>query len=289
MNTITSPEKFYYDLQNSRFREHAFVQWEEYRRRVTDRILSRCDRDKTLALFGAGRCNDIDLKRLSEHFRQVTLIDINEEAMLAALKQYGLADSPKVRIAVKDFVGIEDEDYIRYLAVLQEDLLRGPHVPDEKDSLTLRQLDHMYEKAKKHMPHLGDKKYDYSLVLNVHSQLNDTADWIRTRLLTLHNAPISYETRLPIRILSETAGIVGRFNDALFQATKEKAFIGYELGLEGQPGEGIQGALQTYRDLRLRETKNRIRSMEQEVFTWPYDRSQKIVFSVLLETFSVFL
>ncbi len=289
MRETISAEKFYYDLQNSRVREHAFNQWEEYRKQVTNLLITACDQGKTLAIFGAGRGNDMDLSRLAGHFREITLIDLNENAMQSAVRQYSLEGHPAIKLEQQDFVGITDEDYIQYLSVMGREYLQMGYVLNDPVSQTFTELERLYEKAGKHRPDFGRKRYDYSLVLNVHSQLNDTADWIRTHMMSLLGEPVDYHNRTAVRILEETALIVKKFNEAVLAATGETTFIGYEIGIQGQPGDGIQGALQTHQDLRKREKCGQIRLKQQDLLTWPYDRKQKIVFTVLLETLSVLL
>lgn len=289
---LTSPAKFYYDLQSSRFREQAFEQWEDYRNSITDLLLSSCEKGKTLAIFGAGRCNDIDLSRLSEHFSQITLIDINDASMYSALWRYDLSQHPNVKMVIKDFVGIIDEDYIKYVyALLREHkeykLFHQKNFTNASNSKALKQLDAMYKKARAHDLDLGQKLYDYSLTLNVHSQLNDTADWIRTKLMSMLDADTEYNRMISRKINQETKGIIKKFNDAILAATKIRAFIGYERWVLGHGGRGVQGAIQAYADLREREYRNELKSIRQTHFIWPYDRSQKIEYDIQVETLNL--
>ncbi len=61
--------------------------FQEHRSRVTSQILEmrRTDDDR-LCLLGAGNCNDVDLNELASNFRQITLVDIDRQAV-----EFGLA------------------------------------------------------------------------------------------------------------------------------------------------------------------------------------------------------
>jgi hypothetical protein len=59
--------------------------WElfrEHRKRVTDIALEAGG--ETLAVLGAGNCNDLELGALTAHFREVHLVDLDREALLRA-------------------------------------------------------------------------------------------------------------------------------------------------------------------------------------------------------------
>lgn len=283
MKRNISPRQFYYNLQNSRLKEHAFYEWEEYRNEVSDLLIESCDTGKTLAIFGAGQCNDINLEWLSGHFAKIVLIDINKAALLSAIKRYTLAAHAIVQLLVRDFVGITDEDYVDYASTVLEYVDKNA----SNTSNTMKQLNHMYKKAQLHTLDFGNKQYDYSLVLNVHSQLNDTADWIWTEAQKLLGKPVDHRDPIRTYIHHKTDEIIKKFNDALFAATKETAFIGYETGMEGSNHGGIHGAMQACQDLRKREQWDKIKSVQQNRLTWPYDRSRQIVFSIMMESVSV--
>ena len=55
----------------------AYEDWREYRQLLTDTVIEcgNGDQSKTIAIIGAGRCNDIDLKALCRHFEIITLVD----------------------------------------------------------------------------------------------------------------------------------------------------------------------------------------------------------------------
>ena len=278
-----SPEAFYYRLQNSRKKDFAFHEWRAYRKEVTDLLLQSCDSGSTLAVFGAGPCNDLDLARLSEHFSQITLLDFNEASMKSALRRYSLEASPRIRLEISDFAGITDEDYIDFLSQLQKEYLHN----FTSSSPALESLNRMYEKARRYMPDFGQNQYDCCLALNIHSQLNDTADWLRTSMSEYMGRPLSSDRQIAERVRRENTVFIKKFNDALLSAVRHLAFIGYETGLENREGLVIQGAFQAFEDLRKRQRQGFLHSICRHHLLWPCDRAKDIVFSVLLETLQV--
>lgn len=67
----------------------AWEAWRGYRGQVTDYILENSQRGTSLAVFGAGRLNDLSLPQLLEHFSKVTLFDLDEAAMWEAVWRDG--------------------------------------------------------------------------------------------------------------------------------------------------------------------------------------------------------
>ncbi|MDB5389789.1 MAG: hypothetical protein JWM11_5435, partial [Planctomycetaceae bacterium] len=43
-----------------------------------------------LCVFGAGNCNDLDLHRLRNHFREIHLVDLDADALLAGCQAQGV-------------------------------------------------------------------------------------------------------------------------------------------------------------------------------------------------------
>ena len=78
----------YDELLKTQTIPHAYENWAEYRRELTEYLTGVTDAGSTLAVFGAGSCNDLDLCMLREHFSQITLIDCQKESMFAALDTY---------------------------------------------------------------------------------------------------------------------------------------------------------------------------------------------------------
>ena len=93
---------------------NAWNDWEEYREGLTDLIIGYGKKtdSRTLSIIGAGRCNDVDLRLLAEHFERIVLFDYDAESMEKAVKSYGseCRDRNQFEICVSSLTGIKRED-----------------------------------------------------------------------------------------------------------------------------------------------------------------------------------
>ena len=110
----------YDELLKTQTIPHAYENWAEYRRELTEYLTGVTDAGSTLAVFGAGSCNDLDLCMLREHFSQITLIDCQKESMFAALDTYQLREDASLVLKEADFLGITPAEYREYAERLRE-------------------------------------------------------------------------------------------------------------------------------------------------------------------------
>ena len=132
----------------------AFESWALYREQVTDLILASVSQPDLLqeaspqtsiqdversrwpmptsgtkatgsiALFGIGPANDIDLRRLSERFERIMLIDLDREGMESGLVRYGLQHCPKVALWDTSLSGVTMEDVAAFFETLYDQVVR---------------------------------------------------------------------------------------------------------------------------------------------------------------------
>lgn len=281
---IKNGAQVYNELRTWR-KTDAFEEWGAYRQELTQFLLANCEKGQHLAIMGAGHCNDVDLRKLAEHFSEITLIDFDDAAMTRAGKQQGVEHEARIHPLAVDFVGLKAADYIHYADVVLRALEN--RVTIEPWFQILEELNSMYEKISSYQVDLGQDVYDCSLVLGVHSQLNDMASWIWSRCQTKGIQRVD-ESQDPVgsRINDETPAIVRRFNDAVCQATKETLITGHETGIVGSC-QSIQGAAQAERDLKIRESSGQLALTKTHVTQWPYDLADHLVFTMLLQVFQV--
>ncbi|MBR0457576.1 MAG: hypothetical protein IJJ01_13015 [Firmicutes bacterium] len=233
-------------------KDDEFKDWAGYRERLTEFVISCIPSGASLLILGAGKCNDLDLKKLAQHCGTITLSDYQPETAEEAFHQYGLSPSENLKFAASDYVGITDEDYLAYTDLLLKTMekLRSDQEPQinvqnqgdvlEKNAgpelSALREcLEQIYKSNENYEIDLGDKDYDYAVVTGVHSQLNNSFrglfQYIRKdiedrggeiRFLDNLNTAIFQTTR------KHTKDLVTRFNDAIFDAVREGLIYGYE-------------------------------------------------------------
>lgn len=257
----------------------AYEKWADYRAAMTDYLLSSTGRDSTLAIFGAGCCNDIDLARLAGHFRSITLLDMDEAAMRQGLTRCQLHDFPGIRPEVLELVGITATDYEDFSALLTEQLqLFGSEIdPQLLAGVALSFLYPVYERAESHRLRLGSRRFDYTVSFGLHSQLNNMFAWIWNAVAgPLGCADASDgDTQVLSYLASRTAPIVSRVNDTILDCTGRTAFFANELeNLTSHTP--VSGALECIRDV-----KERFPGCSAAVVDWAF--SESVTYRMLLQ------
>ncbi len=265
----------YDELLKFQILPHAHEEWAEYRTAITDYILANTRPRTSIGIFGAGRCNDMDLSRLADYFSEITLLDADKSAMEYAKKQYHLTNHPGIHMEVAEFTGITADDYRSFGDELSSLLnVRGIHTDIHVLSdYALFKLEKLYQKSGNYLPDFGIRRFDYTITFGVHSQINNMAAWIWSAFASnLHKD----DPAVHKRIIRANDLLIPRLNTAILTATKERAFFGCELTRTGS-SDSIQGACQCIRDL-----KSRGQILNQSVVLWPFDVSQNILYEMLL-------
>jgi len=250
LNKETSRAQHIYNQFKARAsRDDEFNDWAGYRDRLTEFVISCVPSGGSLLILGAGKCNDLDLKKLAEHCGVITLSDYRPETAEEAFRQYGLSPSENLRFAESDYVGITDEDYLAYTNLLLKTMeklsgnqkplgdsleeIAGPELSALKEC-----LEQIYQRNAGYEIDLGNAAnavYDNAVVTGVHSQLNNSFrglfQYVRKdvedrggeiRFLENLNTAIFKTTR------RHTKKLVTRFNEAVFAAVREGVVYGYE-------------------------------------------------------------
>lgn len=260
-----------------RYNPNAFEEWEEYRRKLTDIVIGGISKGSTLAIYGAGRCNDIDLNRLADHFSEITLLDCDEAAMQAALARYHLAGEPGIRTECFDFVGITEDDYEK-LAIDMNGVLDSGEITET----TMRPVIEAFYASHEDFIYRSPR-YDAVLAAGLHSQLNQTAVSMWRTLCADRGMRLDPVCDPVCNLFHEwTYPIIVRFNQLLFYSAKQKAFIAYEQSIQGHEGS-IQGAMQLREDLQRRIEQRQANLNEQHELIWPQNRANGMIFEMIVD------
>ena len=266
----------YDELLQFQILPHARNDWAEYRTAVTAYLLQHTEPQSSVAVFGAGRCNDIDLREFRKHFSSVTLIDSNRDSMQEALAAYDLTDDPSMHLFSCDFTGITPQDYRNFSDALTSFCQVNGSRTDIRllADYAVSGLDSLYVKADQHNPDFGTGCFDYSMAFGVHSQINSMAAWIFSAFAAQLG---QQEPSVESRIIRANDRLIPRLNDVILKATKTAAFFGCELKNTAVSGS-IQGACQCIEDLHKRGIVT-----EQAVTLWPFDQNQNIIYQMLIQ------
>lgn len=260
----------YDDLLSLQTIPTAYTDWAGYRERLTDFIVEQTDPHTTACIVGAGACNDFDLRRLSDHFDRLLLLDRDTDAMREGMARQGIRIS-EGNLLHADLLGIPENVYRsiadHMLAAIREQQRRT--APDAKtvERLFLREMDaaFMNRQQDKLMEQIGIA--DYSICCGVHSQMLTIFPQmarVYQRYIDIRPGAIDQKVRKWVPSVME------ELNDALFRWATKGVVVGLEEYRIGEIG-GIDGASQAM-DL-LRKSGHTI--LAQTSLEWEFEPKRK--------------
>ena len=244
---------------------NAYKEWRGYRQKLTDFIEENCVAEggckPVLAIWGAGRSNDIDLARLAERFKLV-LIDRDAEAC----KTYGLEKTDVICVDLP-FWNVELETYEMFEALLAE---------GEEAEIVIEHLKQVaFDNSHRVLPDIG-RRFDYSVCVGLHSQLNARFAGLLYMYRENYDEEELQMIENAIRALNEAA--VTRTNDVIYMLTEKLMVFGLEWAVVNESAmdqwekfvpEDIEGALQLRHDIGMHKDFDIRIEAERRLF-WPF-------------------
>ena len=248
---------------------NAYKEWRGYRQKLTDFIEENCVAEggckPVLAIWGAGRSNDIDLARLAERFKLV-LIDRDAEGLAQACKAYGLEETDAICVDLP-FWNVELETYEMFEALLAE---------GEEAEIVIEHLKQVaFDNSHRVLPEIG-RRFDYSVCVGLHSQLNARFAGLLYMYRENYDEEELQMIENAIRALNEVA--VTRTNDVIYMLTEKLMVFGLEWAVVNESAmeqweklvpEDIEGALQLRRDIGMHKGFDIRIEAERRLF-WPF-------------------
>lgn len=248
---------------------NAYKEWRGYRQKLTDFIEENCvaegGRKPVLAIWGAGRSNDIDLARLTERFKLV-LIDRDAEGLAQACKAYGLEETDAICVDLP-FWNVEFEIYEMFEALLAE---------GEEAEIVIEHLQQVaFDNSHRVLPDIG-RRFDYSVCIGLHSQLNARFAGLLYMYRENYDEEELQMIENAIRALNEAA--VTRTNDVIYMLTEKLMVFGLEWAVVNESAmeqweklvpEDIEGALQLRHDIGMHKDFDIRIEAERRLF-WPF-------------------
>lgn len=275
-------DKSLYDqLKETMYIPGAYDKWQQYRQEVTGIILEECH-CKSVLIVGAGNCNDIDIKEISECFESVTLFDRSYNGIEDSNI---IADSyDNVTYVTGDILGISDDSYRRLCQDVQE------YIAINMDGFSMKALADKYitlisDIYKNVMPIIPFKtdSFDMVVCIGVHSQINNMLAWMWE---AYESALGQQDVRVHQYISRENDRIIKDFNDKLFDIAKKHIVIGAEQGRKGIKG-AVEGAHQCILDVQRRINEYSYIDVNLSVIDWPFDVERDIVYQMLIASVDV--
>ncbi len=248
---------------------NAYKEWRGYRQKLTDFIEENCVAEggckPVLAIWGAGRSNDIDLARLAERFKLV-LIDRDAEGLAQACKAYGLEETDAICVDLP-FWNVELETYEMFEALLAE---------GEEAEIVIEHLKQVaFDNSHRGLPEIG-RRFDYSVCVGLHSQLNARFAGLLYMYRENYDEEELQMIENAIRALNEAA--VTRTNDVIYMLTEKLMVFGLEWAVVNESAmdqwekfvpEDIEGALQLRHDIGIHKDFDIRIEAERRLF-WPF-------------------
>lgn len=248
---------------------NAYKEWRGYRQKLTDFIEENCvaegGRKPVLAIWGAGRSNDIDLARLAERFKLV-LIDRDAEGLAQACKAYGLEETDAICVDLP-FWNVELETYEMFEALLAE---------GEEAEIVIEHLKQVaFDNSHRVLPEIG-RRFDYSVCVGLHSQLNARFAGLLYMYRENYDEEELQMIENAIRALNEAA--VTQTNDVIYMLTEKLMVFGLEWAVVNESAmdqwenlvpEEIEGALQLRHDIGMHKDFDIRIEAERRLF-WPF-------------------
>ena len=177
-----------------------------------ENIVKEHNKKPTLAIWGAGGCNDIDVKRLAKYFK-LCLIDTNTEKINQAKERFMLGDDECICVDLK-FWDIDMDTYEMFDAMLKD----GENVSAIR-SFFEDMIRTMGETDYNSLPN-----FDYSVAIGLVSQLN-------SRFAALVHVN-EYAKDLSKELYELNKIAVERFLFAVNKMTDKVVMLGYELACQ---------------------------------------------------------
>ena len=267
---------------------HAWNDWKEYRDGLTDLVIGCGEKtgSKTVSIIGAGRCNDLDLIRLTEHFDKIVLFDNDAVSMEEALSSYGDKNGCRNRVetCVSSLTGLGREELESFFekVMMRTRVLGHAFTFDKLETILLDEMETMklVIMGQKEKMSLVLHEADIIVCNGVLSQLLSMVSFfIRSVIASI---PGSYGSDGGA-LVSKTEKKLHEINDEMIpdivlnivNASKKAAVFGNEYS-GSQPVEGaFQGIESIKRSGWKKEELRRV---------WDFNRAQGIRYEMLIQT-----
>ncbi len=268
----------YDTLEKRHVMPRAWEDWAAYRSAWSQWIMHHCERGGSLLIVGAGACNDYDLEHFLQFFDRITLYDVDEQAMQAAIRRVPQADRARVSCETGDLLGIYPEEYREFCTAIQSEVNRCGKLTDitQLAQIAVIVAQSMYARAAQRRAALVLPQADVVAVSGVHSQINHMLPWIWEAYMQVLG---QREERVFGLASEENSRIAVQINRKLCEAAGHALFVSAEASRAGVPG-GVEGAWQALADLKRHTDESALHLVDTTHFAWGYDLRQNMIYDM---------
>lgn len=283
----------YQQIKNKFIMKNAWEDWASYRDQLTDLVAGLLAKlqpqgpvnsaSGRVAIIGAGRCNDVDLRRLAASSGNVILMDVDSEAMREAVAALPENLRQKAECREASITGINEDDMDSFcndtisfaraagrnltMETFRRQLMTG--LDDLADKLVRKEDDLLKV--------LPEASVDILVCCGVCSQLFSTLSFfIRSLLHSLQEilpGVEALENEVNERIRSMDDYTVPIINQALCKAAQTAIVFGNEY----MPDRPVEGAHQCIENVRKHFQPEEIH------LTWDFNRAEGITYDMLIQ------
>ena len=286
----------YNQLKDKFIMKDAYKDWENYRKALTDLILTNSDMDlsfnksrdlnetKSIAVIGAGRCNDIDLARLAEIFDEITLIDIDTAALEECISLQEKNVKEKIKKEILSINGLYENDIEAFCDELLSYVRKAGRKLNKKlyEEFLDEMLDDLNKKIVTGLDFLqerfSNKSYDVMVCNGVYSQLLSMYSFFIRSV----SKSVSDELKVDVSDIDKTieiklskinAGSIPAINKVLIDTAKKMIFFGNEFSDDLK----VEGAGECIDDIRKNYTQ------EEIILKWDFNLKENIFYDILIQ------
>lgn len=207
------------DVNNSGDLNDKFNKWADYRTGITKIIEDACSKtsdNKSIIIFGAGECNDIDLKFLSTKFERIVLTDVDSKSIHDGISRQGLIDSERSKIEIKriEYTGLAENKFFYNLERMAS---RSASIYEitaflKKQITDISQINDLLE---------YENCFDIVLSCPIYTQIVYTQVEVFLKILAQFNLYSEEDIKIMKKMMhSCMERIISRFNDLLISVTR---------------------------------------------------------------------
>ncbi len=263
----------------------AFEDWKDYRQLLTGMVIDAGGGDKTknVAVFGAGYCNDIDVISMCGHFKNITLIDCDSEALIKVKNGLSAEDAKKIKLLPASLTGMHESDISVFFDVTLAELQRyGKLLTGQSfEEVIMTNLDKLISKmytAEDEIVQLLPRT-DIAVCNGVCSQLFSIISYfIRSVAASIPDAlftgafEVADKAEQKLKKCNDV--IVPMIVNAIMNVTGDCVIFGNEY-IKEHPVEGAYQCINA-----VQKSGSTIKKFEAK---WNFNRKEKIVYNMLLQ------
>lgn len=286
----------YNQLKDKFIMKDACNDWERFRKALTDLIIYKSDMDldfkmgqdsndkKSIAIIGAGRCNDIDLARLADIFDEITLIDIDTAALEECISLQEKNVKEKIKKEILSINGLYENDIEAFCDELLSYVRKAGRKLNKKlyEEFLDEMLDDLNKKIVTGLDFLqerfSNKSYDVMVCNGVYSQLLSMYSFFIRSV----SKSVSDELKVDVSDIDKTIEIklskinavsIPAINKVLIDTAKKMIFFGNEFSDILK----VEGAGECIDDIRKNYTQ------EEIILKWDFNLKENIFYDILIQ------